>query len=174
MEVKTYTSGVEKLAARLEGMGDALNEKLLEIARQQAEVMQSTAQGLTYLNIQKVTGETAQSIDSYLEQRDGELCFGTSTRNMRTMYHELGTGPVGTAAGYPGEEGLNEPIVRRSTPWIFWSDSIPNKDGSGTHSGFVQSEGVSPQAFMHNATMAVLPDVEKDIQQAIREVMSGK
>ncbi len=169
MKVQTDTRGVNRLLARLESLGD-IDAQLLQTAKQEAEKMRSTAQGMVYLNLRYETGETGDSIDPYVEQGTEGVSFGTITRNLRTIYHELGTGPVGTAAGYPGEGHLDSPIARRSTPWKYWSDSIPTEDG-GTRSGFVKTEGVPPKAFMHSATVQEQPKAEKAVRAAIKELM---
>lgn len=169
MKVEADTSGVNRLIAKLENLG-SIDDALLPIAKREAENMRSTAQGMVYLAIRYETGETGDSIDPYVEQSEDGVSFGTHTRNLRTIYHELGTGPVGTAAGYPGAANLDQPIVRRSTAWKYWSDSIPTEDG-GTRSGFVKTEGVRPKAFMHSATMQERANAERAVSTAIKELM---
>lgn len=172
MEVKVDTSEVNRLAVKLEKLGDEFESRLFQLAQQAALDMTQTAQGLVYVNLRKETGETGQSIDAYAEQTEEGVSFGTSTRNLRTIYHELGTGPVGTAFGYPGEENVDAPIVRRSTPWTYWSDSIPTEDG-GRRSGFVETEGVPPKGFMHAATVQEMPEAERMVLELLKEFLSG-
>lgn len=172
--VNVDTSGVNQLLARLENLGDEFEDRLFQLAQQASENMRGTAQGLVYgPHLRYQTGETGQNIDAYAERTEDGIAFGTSTRNLRTIYHELGTGPVGTAAGYPGEADLDEPVVRRSTPWSYWSDDIPADDGTH-HSGFVTTEGTPPKAFMHQATMMELPEAERMVADLIKEFLSGK
>lgn len=174
MTVKADPGGVHRLLTRLENL-DKIDQHLIQRTKQNAENMRATAQGLVYgsppAGIQYETGETGDSIDPYSKQTEAGISFGTVTRNLRTIYHELGTGPVGTAVGYSGEAAVDMPIARRSTAWRFWSDSIPTEDG-GTRSGFVMTKGVPPKAFMHAATVAEKPLAEKAVQDTVKEFMS--
>lgn len=174
MKVQTDTSGVNRLLARLENVSDNFDEQLLQAGKQCAENMRKTAQGIVYgPNLRHETGETGDSIAPYTTQTEDMVSFGISTRNLRTIYHEMGTGPVGTAAGYPGEADVDSPIVRRSTAWSFWSDSIP-VEGGGVRSGFVKTEGVPPKAFMHNAVMQETPEAERVVRNTLEGMLRGK
>lgn len=167
------TSGVNRLAVKLEKLGDEFESRLYEFAKDEANTMRDYARSLVYgPHLRYVNGETADSIHEYAEQTEEGISFGSVTNNLRTIYHELGTGPVGTAAGYPGEENVDAPIVRRSTPWTYWSDSIPTADG-GRRSGFVETEGVPPKGFMHAATVMEMPEAERMVLELLKEFLSG-
>lgn len=190
--VKWDSSGVNRLAARLESLSAEVDERMMRVAKQEAENMLATAKATVYgPYLQKETGETADSLHEYVERTKEGVAFGVSTDSLRTIYHEMGTGPVGTEAGYPGESNVDEPIVRRSTAWYYWAEDIA-KERSGINpgeehefssmqeyfefqqGGFVKTEGVPPKAFIHNAVMEGMVEAEEAIQAELEEWMNGR
>lgn len=169
------SSGVNRLAARMEALEERFAPELEQLAKQNADNIRGTVQGLVYGQfLHKKTGETGQSIDPYLSINQDSISFGISTRNMRTVYHEMGTGPKGTEAGYPGEEFVDAPIVRRSTPWKYF-DPNAGLNPDGTPKGaFIQTEGVPPKAFMHTATQMEREPSQKAVAKLMEDLLSGK
>ncbi len=163
IKVKADSSGIDRLIAILESAGNNLDERLLALGNQTALEMRGDAASMLYGPdpfLEWESGETGDSIDAYCEKTEDGVSFGVSTTNLRTIYHEMGTGPVGMAHGYPGEKNLDEPIVWRSTPW------------TGPFGGL--NYGVPAKAAMHNAVMYAKPSVEKKVRELIQEVLSGR
>lgn len=162
------SSGVNRLAARMEALEERFAPELEQLAKQNAENIRATAQGIVYGPfLEKETGETGQSIDPYLSNNQDSISFGISTRNLRTIYHEMGTGPVGKEAGYPGEESLDHPIAYRSTGWKSKRDKY----------GVVMdglNMGVPPKAFMHTATQMEREPSQKAVAKLMEDLLSGK
>lgn len=174
--VRVDSSGVNRLVAMLGELENGIDDRLLPLCTEMATKMSRNAAQHVYGPdpfLEYVTGETGDSIYPYVEQTENGIDFGVYTDNLRTIYHEMGTGPIGTEAGYPGENDVDEPIVRRSTAWSYWSDSIPTAEGD-TRSGFVTTEGVPPKAFMHQATEEMLILAEDEIHRVIGGIMNGK
>lgn len=195
MDVKFDSSDLNRLTARLEELEEGIEERLLNVCTDMAMKMRTNAAQLVYgpyPYLTYVTGETGDSIDPYVVKTENGIDFGITTNNLRTIYHELGTGPVGTEAGYPGENDVDEPIVRRSTGWTYWdpnmarknTDINPGKEGQWEFSdmqsyfdfkqgGFVTTEGVPPKAFMYQATEDMLILAADEIQKVIGDIMNG-
>lgn len=159
--VHTDSSGVDRLITKLEKLDSPeFQEQLMRKCVESAENARTTAQSIVYgPYLHYETGETGDKIEPYTEQTEAGISFGIITNNLRTIYHEMGTGPVGMAAGYPGEELLDQPIAWRSTPW------------TGPFGGL--NEGVPPKAFMHNAMEMEREAAELLITELLEGFLSG-
>lgn len=159
--VKVDSSGVNRLLARMEKLDSPeFLEKLVRKSVESAENARTTAQSIVYgPYLHYETGETGDKIEPYTQQTEESISFGISTNNLRTIYHEMGTGPVGMSAGYPGEELLDQPIAWRTTPW------------TGPFGGL--NEGVPPKAFMHNAMEMEREAADLFISEMLEEVLHG-
>lgn len=194
IRVKTDSSGVDRLVAMLENAENGIEERLMKVAQKQAEIMASRAKSIVYGPkpfLERETGETANSIQPYTEQKESAVSFGVATNNLRTIYHELGTGPTGTKAGYPGEANVDQPIVRRSMPWYYWDEDKAKKElgydpgeerefqsmddyYKYQQSGFVYTEGTRPKAFMHTAMTSVKAASDKAVRKEVQKLLNGE
>jgi hypothetical protein len=176
MRVDVDSSGLGALDAKLERLAEGLQERLQKAAKQGAERITAAAQGNVYQNGLKFEdGMIRDSLQPVVSVEPDKVQVGVETQLDVAVYHELGTGPVGTAAGYPGEEYLDQPVARRSTGWTLFSEDAADQraaaDPDGKNSGFVYTEGVAPKAFMHNALMQNKEAVAKMMQRAAMEGM---
>lgn len=166
-KVRIDSSGVNRLLTKLERLDSPeFQARLVEKCVECAENASSTARGNVYKYITKETGETADSIQPYTALTDKGISFGISTNRLETIYHEMGTGPVGMEAGYPGEENLDQPIVYRSTGW----SSRRNSEGVVVDG---KNMGVPPKAFMHNTMEMEREEAGKLITKLIKEFLDG-
>lgn len=167
--------GFDGLSAKLKGLSSGATERMMPVCKQLAEDITETAKGLVYQDgLQYQDGAIRDSLHGYAQQEDGEIKFGVKTDLDIAIYHEMGTGPVGTAAGYPGEGESDIPISRRSTGWTYWSDQIAAQRAAeggedAEPNGYVYTEGVPPKAFMYNAVLQNKEDAQKALADAIRE-----
>ena len=189
MKVEMDSSGLGALEAKLEQLAGGLQERLQKAAKQGAERITAAAQGNVYQNgLKYEDGSIRDSLQAYTSVDEDSITVGVETGLDIAVYHELGTGPVGTQAGYPGEEYLDQPVARRSTGWTYYSEDVATQrsgidpgadrsfDSFGDYqdwkkSGFVYTEGVAPKAFMHNAVMQNKDAVAKALQRAAMEGM---
>lgn len=178
------TSDLGKLIAKLEDLvqttGD--KERLAQACRASAERITGEAKGNVYQDgLTFRDGAIRDSLHAYVgTDEDGVIKWGVETNLDFAIYHELGTGPVGTAAGYPGE--TDQPIARRSTGWTYWSDKVQRDrieeqidvygEGSMTapETGFVYTEGVPPKAFMYQAVSSM---AELELERIVNALMEG-
>lgn len=185
--MKVELKGFDSLSAKLKGLSGGAAERMMPVCKQLAEDITSDAKGLVYQDgLQYQDGAIRDSLHSYAQQEDGEIKFGVKTENEIAIYHEMGTGPVGTAEGYPGEGESDTPITRRSTGWTYYSEQAaaarsgiqPGEDRSFDsfddyvnfhRAAFVYTEGVPPKAFMYNAVLQNKEDARKALADAIRE-----
>ena len=188
MKMEVDLSALMQLEQKLERLQSGAMERLEQAAKQSAARITGTAKGLVYQDgLKHVDGAIQDSLRPYSSVEDGVVQTGVETSLDIAVYHEMGTGPVGTAAGYPGEEYLDQPVARRSTGWTYYSEDMatqrsgidPGEDRSfdsfddyytWKHSGFVYTEGVPPKAFMHNAVMQRREIEMKALQKALMEV----
>gem|GEM_PF-2229900 len=183
MKMEVDLSALMQLEQKLERLQSGAMERLEQAAKQSAARITGTAKGLVYQDgLKHVDGAIQDSLRPYSSVEDGVVQTGVETSLDIAVYHEMGTGPVGTAAGYPGEEYLDQPVARRSTGWTYWSDDVQAQriedledtygPGSMTAppNGFVYTEGVPPKAFMHNAVMQRREIERKALQKALMEV----
>lgn len=184
--------GFDSLSAKLKGLSSGATERMMPVCKQLAEDITNDAKRLVYQDgLQYQDGAIRDSLHGYAQQEDGEIKFGVKTDLDIAIYHEMGTGPVGTAEGYPGEEDSDDFITRRSTGWTYYTNNMPvekiekrtgltiGADGSldsiqdallwSKSSHFVYTEGVPPKAFMHNAVLRGKEDARKALADAIRE-----
>lgn len=187
MKLTFDMGGLKALAKKFEGMADL--DAGVRQAKESAKTMTRKAQSMVYRPelLTQRDGAIKESLHPIVETDGSSISFGVETNNLVAIYHELGTGPVGTAAGYPGEGMTDEPIVRRSSPWVYWSKEAAKKnskiDPGGNdefsdmqsyfeykHAGFVTTSGVPPKAFMFNA---VLDNVEQETQKVMKAMLGG-
>ncbi len=182
MKVDVDSSGLGALDAKLERLAEGLQERLQKAAKQGAERITAVAKGNVYQNgLKYADGSIRDSLRAYTSSDgDNSITLGVETDLDIAVYHELGTGPVGTAAGYPGEGNLDQPISRRSTGWTYYSSDVAQQrkesaEGTeseeGTENGFVYTRGVPAKAFMHNGLMQTKDGVTKMMQRAAMEGM---
>lgn len=188
MKLTVKKDGLEDLKSKLLTMADA--ERGLKAAERAANIVTGNAKGNVYTNgLTYVDGMIRDSLFPVSGMEDGHISFGVGTNNMVAIYHEMGTGPVGTSAGYPGEPFLDVPIgtrhgpangevSRRDTGWTYWSDEVvatrsaeTAEDGEEQEpNGYVYTEGVPPKAFMFNALNA---NAEKQTEAVIKAILGG-
>lgn len=164
-------------------------ERGLKAAEKAANVITGNAKANVYGNgLRYVDGMIRDSLFPVSWLTDGHINFGVGTNNMVTIYHEEGTGPVGTMAGYPGDPFLDMPIGTRHGPangevsrrdegWRYWSDEVAAmrseaeelSDGQEPN-GWVYTEGVPPKAFMFTALDA---NAEKQTENVLKALLGG-
>lgn len=175
MAVEADTSGLGALSAKLEKLADAQRGKLQRAAQQSAERIVAAAKGNVYQNgLHYVDGMIRDSLEPVVSADEDSISVGVKTDLDIAVYHELGTGPVGTAAGYPGDAYLDKPVVRRSDGWAYYSEGVAQKRaaeaGEGeAKNGFVYTRGVPPKAFMHTGLMQTKNGVTRALQAALME-----
>lgn len=175
MKVEVDASGLARLEAKLERLANGMEERLQQAAKQSAARITGTAKGLVYQNgLHYVDGMIRDSLTPFVNAEPDKIQVGVETSLDVAVYHELGTGPVGTAAGYPGEPYLDHPVARRSTGWTYHSEDVAAqraaKSGAdGEANGFVYTRGVPPKAFMHNALMQRREVEARALQKALME-----
>lgn len=190
MKIQVDVRGVGGLSTRLEQLGKEFPAKLEPVCAALAQDITATAKGLVYQNgLTYQDGAIRDSLHGFTAKEGDTISFGVATGLDIAIYHEMGTGPVGTAAGYPGEGSLEQPVVRRSTGWVYWSSEAAEQRSGVTpgadyafgsmqdyfsyrQSGFVYTEGVPPKAFMHNAMMQHKDDTVKALTEAAGEALS--
>lgn len=183
MKLTFDMGGLKALAKKFEGMANL--DAGVRQAKDSADDITRKAQSMVYRPklLTQRDGAIKESLYPIVESDGSSISFGVGTNNLVAIYHELGTGPVGTAAGYPGEGMTDEPIARKSKGWTYWSDAVYQKrlddlyDSAGTYTvlpqetnGFVYTEGVPPKAFMFNA---VLNNVERETQKVVKAMLGG-
>lgn len=197
MKIRVDVRGMGDLSARLERLGKEFPARLEPVCAALAQDITATAKGMVYQNgLTHQDGAIRDSLHGFAKRDGDTISFGVKTGLDIAIYHEMGTGPVGTAAGYPGEGGLDQPVARRSTGWVYWSDDLPDEEVekrtgltlgknrsldsiqdaltfTEAKSGFVYTEGVPPKAFMHNAVMQNKEDAVRELALAVKEVLSG-
>lgn len=178
MKVEVDSSGLEKLAAKLEKLATGAQERLQRPAKQGAERIVATAKGNVYQNgLHYVDGSIRDSLRAYTASDGESVTLGVETDLDIAVFHELGTGPVGTAKGHPGESNITPPVARRSTGWTYFSEDVAqkraaeSKTGEGKENGFVYTRGVPPKAFMHAGLVQNKESVAKMLQRAAMEEM---
>lgn len=170
------TGGIDTLLSKLERAEQQLPARLAQKAQDQAVNITDSAKALVYQQgLRYRDGQIANSLHPYAAQTEGGVTFGVETNDEVAVYQELGTGPVGTAAGYPGEGAMNRPIARKSKGWTYWSDDVAaqraeEQPDGGEANGFVFTEGVPAKAFMHNGMMQEKEDALRAIQDVIKEL----
>lgn len=187
MRLTVKKDGLSALKNRMLTMADA--ERGLKAAEKAANVITGNAKANVYGNgLRYVDGMIRDSLFPVSSLEDGHLSFGVGTNNMVAIYHEMGTGPVGTVAGYPGEPFLDSPIgtrhgaangevSRRDDGWRYWSDEVAAmrsevKELSDDQepNGWVYTEGVPPKAFMFAALDA---NAEKQTKNVLKALLGG-
>lgn len=189
MRVQVKVQGLDALVNRLARLERGIPAKLEQTCAACANDITAAAQGLVYQDeLTFQDGRIRDSLQSYVRKEGARISFGVSTNYPVAIYHEMGTGPVGTAAGYPGEPLLDGPVARRSDGWVYWSAEAaeersgvrPGPDYSFSdmqsyfayrNAGFVYTEGVPPKAFMHNGLMQNRDDALKRLAAAAKEAL---
>lgn len=129
MKVEVDSSGLGKLAAKLEKLATGAQERLQRPAKQGADRIVATAKGNVYQNgLHYVDGSIRDSLRAYTASDGESVTVGVETDLDIAVFHELGTGPVGTEAGYAGEEYLDRPVARRSDGWTYYSEHAAARD----------------------------------------------
>lgn len=178
MKVTVKKTQLEALSSRLGDLAKQAPEKLERACAPLAEDMTVTAKGLVYQNgLAYRDGAIRDSLHGFTQREGDQICLGVRTALDIAIYHEMGTGPVGTAAGYPGEAQLSTPVVRRSSGWTYWSREVQEQraaeQGGGQEAnGFVYTEGVPPKAFMHNALLQHKEEAAAALTSLIREELT--
>lgn len=176
MKVTVQTGELEVLSRRLGALARRAPEKLERACAPLAEDMTATAKGLVYQNgLTYQDGAIRDSLHGFVQREGDQISLGVRTALDIAIYHEMGTGPVGTAAGHPGEGNLSAPVVRRSTGWTYWSREVQEQraaEQGGEATGFVYTEGVRPKAFLHNALLQHKEEAAQTLTGLIREELT--
>lgn len=163
--------GFDRFVADIEDSPDKLERSVMLRARKLAEQVAGQArQGAPVED-----GRLRNSLQSFTEERNGEIVGGVRTSYDIAIFHELGTGPVGNANPHPAEATLKP--KRRPNGWTYWSDEVARERGpdeQGTLNGFVYTKGIPAKAFMYNALKASEDAIMLSLEGAIEEAMKLK
>lgn len=155
--MKVEVTGLDELMRMLETAPEALEEAVAQKAAELAEQVAGAARD----RAPEDTGRLRNSIESFVERpTPGTVTGGARSSYPPAIYHEFGTGPVGSAHPHPkaGELG----ITHRPDGWVYWSEDVAQSrepDSSGEANGFVYTEGVPAKAFLYNAITALEEEI---------------
>ena len=167
MSVDVTISGFDELIQELKSAPEELSARVAERARPLAEGIAGAAR----LGAPVREGRLRNSIESFVEQEGTSIRGGARTSYPPAIYHEFGTGPVGSAHPHPADGALG--IKRRPDGWVYWSEGAaenrpPDKDGNPD--GWVYTKGVPAKAFMYNAMTAYEKRIADELGAAVEEV----
>lgn len=166
--------GLSELTAKLEQLQNGIPQEVRDACWDSAEKMEREAKSHVYDGLTYQDGMIRDSIHAIMTERETSISFGIFTDLDIAIYHEMGTGPVGTAAGYPGEGELDTPVSRRADGWVYQSEEVAAQRGEeyvkNEKGGHVYTEGVKPQAFMYNAAQTLQDAILETLADAAGEV----
>ncbi len=180
-------TGLEGITIWPEKLGGGVPKAVVKACRESADKLETEAREHVYDGITQRTNAISESIHAYCENKGNSVEFGIGTELDYAIYHEMGTGPVGDAAGYPGEPELDQPVSRVKEGWWYYDESavgqpLPDTIQFGKHkgerreppgqvsNGLIYTEGVKPQAFMYNAAQTLQDAIVETIAEAAGEV----
>lgn len=120
-------------------------------------------------------GRTKDSIKPFVEIKGDVLSGGTRSEYPNAIYQEFGTGPVGEAAGYPGEvPGIA--YVAKGWSWYSGEEGQQIKadlygGSKDDYSPWTGTMGQPPKAMFHNAIQAYGDKIMEDFGATILEVL---
>lgn len=163
-------TGFDQLIRRVEQAPDTLAREVTVRAAKIAERLASAARD----GVPVETGHARNSIHSYVDAHGDEITAGAMTANPVAIFHELGTGPVGQAGGYPGAAELG--ITYRPDGWKYQSEEEAARrgepfhkwDGKEGYGGYVYTEGVPPKAFLYNAMKSMEGEIAAQMGGAVK------
>lgn len=162
--------GFDELIFTLKVAPDALTRKVMQKSRVLAEKVAGRARSGAPVRY----GQLRNSIVSYLEVHGAELEGGARTDYLPAIYHELGTGPVGEASGYPAPFS----VAHRPDGWRYQSAEAAAQRGEeyvpGKKGGWVYTEGVPAKAFMYRAITSMDEEIGHTLGDAVTEVFADK
>ncbi|MCD8190339.1 MAG: hypothetical protein LUD78_09015 [Clostridiales bacterium] len=181
--------GLDELTVKLERLQNGIPQEVRDACWDSAERMEREAKSHVYDGLTYQDGMIRDSIHALMTERETSISFGIFTDLDIAIYHEMGTGPVGTAAGYPGEDQIDRPISRRADGWQYYDESavgqpLPDTIQFGKHkgeqrnppgqvsNGLIYTEGVKPRAFMYNAVNNLKDAAGEEILDALMEVLA--
>lgn len=179
MNVEIQWEGLDELERWANALSNALTARMEGLIAQGAESLAAAVKSATPVG--RVNGGRSRESIYVRTERNGDELTSQVVSDYPVMYFlEFGTGPVATAAGYPGEAQV--PHVAEG--WVYWSDEVYNQrlgdlyDQAGTYTvtptevnGFVYTEGMKPHAMFYNAAKAYEPELEREITRAMKEVI---
>ncbi|MCC8076238.1 MAG: HK97 gp10 family phage protein [Clostridiales bacterium] len=160
MNMKMDITGLGQLTARLEKLQGGIPDRVVRACSDSANKMEGEAKSHAYDGIKQIDDTITDSIHALCENKGDSVEFGIFTDSEVAIYQEMGTGPRGEAAGYPGEPYLDAPIGYTVEGW----------DNKAHHPG--PNKGVKPQAFMYNAVNRLKDAAGEEILDAVMEVLA--
>ncbi|MCD7886211.1 MAG: hypothetical protein LUG44_01115 [Clostridiales bacterium] len=153
--MKMDITGLGQLTTRLEKLQGGIPDRVVRACSDSAQAMEKEAKNHVYDGLTYQDGMIRDSIHAYCDAGEDKVDFGIETNLDVAIYQEMGTGPTGEAAGYPGEAQLDTPIGYTVDGW----------DSAGYHPG--PNKGVKPQAFMYNAVNRLKDAAGEEILDAM-------
>lgn len=177
--------GLDRFIVDIEDSPDKLERSVLLRARKLAEQVAGQArQGAPVED-----GRLRNSLQSFTEERNGEIVGGVRTSYDVAIFHELGTGPVGSAHPHPAEAQLHP--KRRPNGWWYFDDAAvgqplpdtiqhgkrkgkPRTPPGQVSNGLIYTEGVPAKAFMYNALKASEDEIMESLGGALEAAMNAE
>lgn len=120
-------------------------------------------------------GATRENIKAFVEVEGDVLSGGTRSDYPNVIYQEFGTGPIGEAAGYPGEV---PGIAYTIKGWSWYAGEEGQQIKADLHGGskddyspWTGTMGQPPKAMFHNAIQSYGDKIMEDFGETVLEVL---
>lgn len=170
--MEDYRKALAEFQAQLNKSPEQLMSGLIQKANRHAEMLAGAVRNRTPVG-EVAGGRTRQSIQGFVRVEGDELTGGARSDYPVSWFQEFGTGPVATAAGYPGDTQV--PHVQEGWWW-------PSGEGgqlikAERHGGdpedyneLTYTEGQPPKAMFYNAMEAYGDKIAEDFGETVLEV----
>lgn len=170
--MEDYKKEMSAFQAQLKRSPEQLMGSLIQKANRHAEALAGAVRAGTPVG-EVAGGRTRQSIQGFVRVEGDTLTGGARSDYPVAWFQEFGTGPVASAAGYPGDTQV--PHVQEG--WWWPSGEEGQRIKAERHGGepedyseFTYTEGQPPKAMFHNAIEAYGDKIAEDFGETVMEV----